>query len=977
MITRVDMGEPTNLANVRTKDGDNLVHQLVKGKLKDAHRLPNLSPEEKAALKAITKDRECSTGPGALARLTYHKCEVHTLNRSGLTPFDIVWSRLRSIFKLVKKKSKKLIYLNAEDLELLNALFVCGSGPTKKGIGEFAELSVEIVSHNRLESRNYVPDPHQVSEWMPASAILSKEGNCHPQTELIQYLISEMLAKSRHRDIIAAILTIKSCCLEAHPDVSDEGLLLEFFKALKVVFDSSMSLHRWFLMRGVSRELIPIVDVLCGNDQCSSINEQDNGTGHSPLYLAANFGMYKIVRLLLDHPNVNVNITGAMTPSPLMAALVKIKMQEIWASEIFGHYLHTCRMLAERDDQDLSVADRVKTNPLATCVKVLGNLGCRYREKHQYYSLHQNKKDKLKVPIQKDQSIAMFCVKASLEDELEDLMKDHYDLDMWWTDSLGKNILHAAGQLGLHRTVKLLMQKEGDLGLCNMPDNNGNTPLFYILKFVSAQYLLELLMGYKSHWDFQHKNHHNEMPVVYYDKAVRTKNRDKQILELLKDLTDKPPEQTIQRRGLLRGSKQATYHRGADINGKATVEVERFVGQLFDMELVFKRLVALSDRDTINALDNEKKTPLMCCAELGLLSEMEYLLKESINIDVNKQGQNDYTALHLAAIAHQEECALCLLQHEGIDVNIQDREGNTGLFYMMVHFTTIEAIRVLRDKPWDFLLKNSVHQTAYCFYKQKADQMDPGLEDALRRRCLPELTTPAPQSPMWGPFANRRFSVLQERHRLDSLNGAAVKHVWEIVQKNRVFFVSNFVDSDLFFDYLIQEQVIDPNTVKLRFRKNHHTDQQVAEELLAFLPRRGNVFSKFLEALDLSNQSHISNKMRRETHAILPQPPVTMQPPITMHQRSVEEHSYASSISPGSSLPLGTQPPSTSQDQHLANMMRPMSVSSSCSTIQSVSSDTMPKQPDPYGFPTIEQVDDGDSPPRSSTSSDASAGSTS
>ena len=86
---------------------------------------------------------------------------------------------------------------------------------------------------------------------------------------------------------------------------------------------------------------------------------------------------------------------------------------------------------------------------------------------------------------------------------------------------------------------------------------------------------------------------------------------------------------------------------------------------------------ALSGGKTVDAVDEEKRTPLFYAAKDGNLLIIDELLRAKA--DVNAKDQALETPLHFAAREYQLEAAQRLVE-AGADPNAQDCQGNTPLW---------------------------------------------------------------------------------------------------------------------------------------------------------------------------------------------------------------------------------------------------------------------------------------------------------
>jgi len=116
---------------------------------------------------------------------------------------------------------------------------------------------------------------------------------------------------------------------------------------------------------------------------------------------------------------------------------------------------------------------------------------------------------------------------------------------------------------------------------------------------------------------------------------------------------------------------------------------------------VFKLLIEAPGAD-INALDDRNDTPLHFAfryfnpTQIGL-QNLIYLLSQN-SINVNEKDQDGYTMLHFIPIhIHRLPIELFkfLVETKGADFNVQDRNNNTPLHYLLHYYTSSCNISIL------------------------------------------------------------------------------------------------------------------------------------------------------------------------------------------------------------------------------------------------------------------------------------------
>jgi len=76
-------------------------------------------------------------------------------------------------------------------------------------------------------------------------------------------------------------------------------------------------------------------------------------------------------------------------------------------------------------------------------------------------------------------------------------------------------------------------------------------------------------------------------------------------------------------------------------------------------------------------------------------TRLTYLLKDNLQISINKKDKSGNTLLHIAVMCDNEECVKLLVMH-GIDLNKQNVFGDTSLHI---------AIRNYSNRIADYLVK--------------------------------------------------------------------------------------------------------------------------------------------------------------------------------------------------------------------------------------------------------------------------------
>jgi uncharacterized protein len=131
--------------------------------------------------------------------------------------------------------------------------------------------------------------------------------------------------------------------------------------------------------------------------------------------------------------------------------------------------------------------------------------------------------------------------------------------------------------------------------------------------------------------------------------------------------------------------------------------------------------VCLKNGGNINYRDKFKSTPLFYAVTNGNLSIANFLLNNKA--EVNLLYKNDYNLLHVAVeyynTFHFSTDFIELLLNAGVQINQQDKYGNTPLWHACINYLKhIDAVKILVKSGADFDIKNKYGSSVYSFAKE-------------------------------------------------------------------------------------------------------------------------------------------------------------------------------------------------------------------------------------------------------------------
>ena len=241
------------------------------------------------------------------------------------------------------------------------------------------------------------------------------------------------------------------------------------------------------------------------------------------------------------------------------------------------------------------------------------------------------------------------------------LEDDNIKVDL--VDEYGKTALDYASENRMTEVVKKLIERRADV---NIQDENGDTALIGACKKNRVNVALALL----------------EHP--YIEVNLMNNNGETALGWAFKN-------------GLLEVVKKL-IKRGADTNK------QNDQGETMLMKSIFRKhtnvALALLEDDNIkvNLVTNKGETALHRASEKGMLEVVMELITKGA--DVNVQDEYGFTALIVACANKHADVALALLERKDIEVDLEDKDGDTALDYASKNGTTevVERIREIQSR---------------------------------------------------------------------------------------------------------------------------------------------------------------------------------------------------------------------------------------------------------------------------------------
>ncbi len=270
--------------------------------------------------------------------------------------------------------------------------------------------------------------------------------------------------------------------------------------------------------------------------------------------------------------------------------------------------------------------------------------------------------------IQKNAAVNALTSRSPLEEE---------------TDAGGKTPLHLAIQNRHHEVVEQLLHAKADV---NKADAKGYTALHYASESGDLKSVESLLK--EETIDLNAITHEDGNTALHF--AVKIKNHE--IVKLL-------------------------LNAGAEVN-KINTEIPRYIVLQF----------SLTNNKIKMGTNRCGNTPLHLAAREGDEESVDLLLQRGADVNIqNQQGyaapfifpgpeydpdlDGGYTPLHLASLMGHENTVERLLQVQGIQINIADKDGETPIFHASKKGYTNIVKRFLAEQTIDVNVRNNKGQT--------------------------------------------------------------------------------------------------------------------------------------------------------------------------------------------------------------------------------------------------------------------------
>ncbi|RWR99322.1 hypothetical protein B4U79_03785, partial [Dinothrombium tinctorium] len=377
-----------------------------------------------------------------------------------------------------------------------------------------------------------------------------------------------------------------------------------------------------------------------------------NNLGLTPLHLAAMRGNFKIVRILLNHPLINVDAVCYKNCTPLWYAVSK------------GHYI-TVQIIADQCDLDFNLCHSMSMNIL--CLAFL-NKFTRIVET----LLQMNCKIDLNLEDEHKNSLLHFAVFGKSENE--DYTEFVVNLGGKEDVNLERKIIYLLSLL--FRTVKI------DEKTLNRKNIHGETPLFLTAKNGYENVLKFLLKNFEPFIDLNITNIFN-----YSLLHIAVENNNfycvKEILQTKIDLERKNFQELSAFEMALIEKRFKTIKIMID-SGKFNLKRFDNYGNSILHQLFFE------SKRTVKMSRKEKQEIIMQIFDILLKNPQ---VDENIVNASNKYGK---TILHFAAMNNFDSVIKMLLEnnYKKINPNLKDEEGNTPL-HLAISFNKIESAEEL------------------------------------------------------------------------------------------------------------------------------------------------------------------------------------------------------------------------------------------------------------------------------------------
>ena len=416
--------------------------------------------------------------------------------------------------------------------------------------------------------------------------------------------------------------------------------------------------------------------VLFLSQLATDINYQ-NEQGNTALMLASEGGQYHVVKLLLLHKDLNINIQNKYGWIALMFAscyenhqvveLLLSKNPDINIQNINGW---TALMLASANGHHQVVKLLLSKHPN---INIQDNDGvtalifASANGNHQVVKLLLSKDPDINIQNNNGWTALMYASHYGQHQVVELLLNKNPDFNIQNND--GWTALMLACRNGYYQVVELLLSKDPDINI----HNNGWTALMLASRYDHHQ-VVELLMS--KYPDINIQNYDGWTALM-----LACRNGFHQVVELL---LSKNPDINIQN------------------NGWTAMMLASRYGHHQVVELL------LSNDSDINIQNNDGVTALIFASAIGHHQVVELLLKK--DPDINIQINDGWTALMLACRYGHHQVVELLLNNDR-DINIQNNDGMTALIFASANGHH-QVVELLLSKDPNINIQNNDEVTA-------------------------------------------------------------------------------------------------------------------------------------------------------------------------------------------------------------------------------------------------------------------------